>query len=162
MGSYSIEFKKETLDAVCNKLVEGVSLRSILRQEGMPPIGTFMRWINEDEHFAEQYAQAKMIGIEVLAEEILEIADESTSDKLYTREVYDAETGEKKYLTVENKEFVNRSRLRVDTRKWLLSKMIPKKYGDNLEFYEQKRLEKEKEQNGDSNITVERIKTQKN
>lgn len=58
---------------------------------------------------------------ESMFEEILEIADETSRDTI------DTETGEKA-----NTEWISRSRLRVDARKWMLSKMVPKKYGERL------------------------------
>ena len=61
-----------------------------------------------------------------MADEIIDIADEGVNDLMTV--VYGDEEYEK-----ENKEVVNRSRLRVDTRKWLLSKLIPKKYGDKID-----------------------------
>lgn len=100
----------------------------------------------KDTQFSEQYARAMQIRVEMMADEIIQISDDSSNDLLLT------EFGEK-----ENKEFVNRSRLRVDTRKWLLSKMLPKKYGDNLEFYEKLKIDQEKEQQGDNKIIIERV-----
>lgn len=89
----------------------------------LPAVSTIMLWLKEDEKFSEQYAYAKGLQADLLIDEMLEIADESSNDTLLT------EFGEK-----ENKEWVNRSRLRVDTRKWLASKLAPKKYGDKLDI----------------------------
>jgi hypothetical protein len=62
--------------------------------------------------------------MEVWSEEIIEIADDAASDKFT-----DANGNER----VDN-EHINRSRLRVDTRKWLMSKLAPKKYGDKVDL----------------------------
>ncbi len=63
--------------------------------------------------------------MEALAEEILEIADDGSND------TYETEDGHEKV----NTDVINRSRLRVDTRKWLMSKLAPKKYGDKVEQF---------------------------
>jgi hypothetical protein len=74
--------------------------------------------------FSERYARARRDGYDVLAEEMLEIADDATNDFM-TRT---SESGQNKVLDAEH---VNRSRLRIDARKWLLSKLRPDKYGDD-------------------------------
>jgi hypothetical protein len=71
------------------------------------------------------YARAKEQQADLLAEEIIEIADDSSKDL----QGYDDYNN-----PIENKEFVNRSKLRVDARKWVASKLKPKKYGDKLEL----------------------------
>lgn len=61
---------------------------------------------------------------DTLADEILEIADESEND------TYEVDLGDGVIIQKENREVVNRSRLRVDARKWVAAKLKPKKYGD--------------------------------
>lgn len=85
----------------------------------MPTASAVTQWCAKDEDFSTRYARARGEGLEVLADEIIEIADDSSADTIET------EDGPK-----QNTEFINRSRLRVDTRKWLLSKLRPDKYGD--------------------------------
>jgi hypothetical protein len=82
-----------------------------------------LRWLSQKPEFSQKYARAKQAQAEVMADEILDIADDSSKDAINTEEgkVY------------QNSEFINRSRLRVDSRKWLMSKMLPKKYGDRIE-----------------------------
>lgn len=74
------------------------------------PIGSFLRWVEQDAQLAERYARTRETLIERIAEETMEIADQ------------EAETA------VE----VNKQRLQVDTRKWLLAKLAPQRYGDKL------------------------------
>ena len=103
--------------------LEGMSLRSALSQDFMPSNETFYKWLDSDEVKSKQYARACEKRADAIFEEILNIADESHSDKKTMpdgREVVDSEV-------------VQRSRLRVDARKWMLSKMNPKKYGDKVE-----------------------------
>lgn len=96
-------------------------MREICRESWAPSESTVRGWGREDSDFAAQYARARAVGYEKLADELLEISDDSSSDTIST------EQGERP-----NSEWISRSRLRVDTRKWLLSKMLPKVYGDKL------------------------------
>lgn len=93
----------------------------------MPDESTVRQWATEDrDGFYPHYAKAREIGYQRLADEVLEIADDGTNDWL-ERQDEDA----KRTYTL-NGEHVQRSRLRVDTRKWLLSKVLPKVYGDRI------------------------------
>ncbi len=75
----------------------------------------------DDRHgFAAHYTRARDLGLQAMADELLDIADDSEQD-------FDPVTGKV------NQEYYQRSRLRVDTRKWYLSKLAPKRYGDRLE-----------------------------
>jgi hypothetical protein len=96
-------------DSVLTDLATGLSLRQIAAKDGMPAPSTVIGWIKEDPVFAERYARAREIGLDLMAEETLAIADNLEED-------------------------ANSRRVRVDTRKWLLSKLAPKRYGDRLEL----------------------------
>ena len=111
---------------VCRLIAEGLSLRQIGATEGMPSMTTIMRWAFEKPEFREQYARAREMQAERFADEILEISDDGTNDWM-TREQGDDT------VTVIDHEHISRSKLRVDSRKWLMSKLAPKKYGDKLE-----------------------------
>lgn len=115
-------FTQALADAICERISEGESLRKISRDDDMPPAGTILRWVAHDPIFREQYEAAMEQRAEYLFEEMFEIADETKLDTIET------ETGERP-----NAEWISRSRLRVDVRKWALSKMMPKKYGDKLQ-----------------------------
>lgn len=115
------DYSLELVNAICIRIAEGESLRSICRDDAMPAMSAVFRWIAAHEEFKEQYAMAMEQRTEALFEEILEIADETSRDTI------DTENGEKA-----NSEWISRSRLRVDARKWMLSKMVPKKYGERL------------------------------
>ena len=101
---------------ICRLLMEGKSLREICRADGMPAPSTVCLWLSEDTSFAERYASAREIQMEHLAEEINEIADDGSNDWMAT---HDPENPGWKA----NGEHIQRSRLRVDTRKWLMSKL---------------------------------------
>ena len=102
-------------------MAKGQTLREVCREEGMPPESTVRRWAVDDvEGFSARYARAKELLHDHWADQIVEIADDSTSDWAID------ERGNNR---VDN-EAIQRSRLRVDTRKWLLSKLQPGKYGE--------------------------------
>lgn len=104
-------FSEAVADEICTRLANGESLRSICaedREDHVPAMGTVLRWVVENEIFREHYVRAREIQAETLADDIVTIAD-GTSD------------GD-----------VQRDRLRVDARKWVASKILPKKYGDKV------------------------------
>jgi hypothetical protein len=119
---------------ICARLSEGESLRSICRDEDMPDKTTVIRWLfneNFDDYqdikdFRTQYEQARITQMHMLAEELLDIADDGTNDYM----MRESKSGDEYEVT--NAENIQRSRLRVDTRKWLLSKVLPKVYGDKV------------------------------
>lgn len=90
----------------------------------MPPAPTVCGWVVQDiDGFAERYAQARATGMDMLAEETIEIADDGSND------TYKTEDGEERT----NTDVVQRSKLRVDTRKWLVSKLAYRKYGERID-----------------------------
>jgi hypothetical protein len=110
---------------VCSRLATGETLRCICKDEHIPAASTVIGWALEDrEGFSERYARAREMQREVWADEITDISDDGSNDWM-KRENKD---GSDAYLL--NGEHVQRSKLRVDSRKWLLSKLEPKKYGD--------------------------------
>jgi hypothetical protein len=130
MAGRPSSFKQETADEICALLAVGQSLREICRQEGFPDISTVMRWLADPEReaFREQYAHAKQAGIEAIAEEILDIADDARNDWM-ERQSQEGENIGWQF----NGEAARRSQIRIDARKWLLSKLAPKKYGDRVQ-----------------------------
>lgn len=121
------KFTQELADEICAKLATGISARTVLTEEHMPSMNTFWRWIREDATFREQYARAKEEAAEAIAEDMFDIADDGRND--YMDIVVGGQT-----RTVVDNEALGRSKLRVDTRKWYLSKIMPKKYGDHLKI----------------------------
>lgn len=117
----------ELVDEICAKLSDGRSLRSVCNDESMPSKTTVFRWLREDEEFRDQYARAKEESADALVDEILDIADDGTNDWMerYTKDCESAGWQA-------NGEHIQRSRLRIDTRKWVASKMKPKKYGEKV------------------------------
>lgn len=122
-GGRPTDYSPEMAARICEGLATGRSLRSVCREEGMPSLASIFLWISKYPEFSEQYAKAKQTGLEALAEDLLEISDDGQNDWM---ENNDPENPGYRL----NGEHVQRSKLRVDTRKWLLSKLVPKKYGD--------------------------------
>lgn len=119
-SKYTDEIAKE----ICRRIADGESLRAICRDQGMPHEATVRGWALIPEHpFFTQYAQAREVAYHSMADELLEIADDGSNDWMQrtdpSNEGWDI-----------NGEHMQRSRLRVDTRKWMLSKMLPKIYGE--------------------------------
>lgn len=107
---------------ILSEIEEGNSLRSVLSKKDMPSRYTFFEWLKDDDGKANQYARACEVRAEGIFEDILEIADNSSNDTIYT------DKGE-----IPNSEWIARSRLKVDARKWMLGKMNPKKYGEKIQ-----------------------------
>ena len=118
------DYSTELTDAICERLSNGESLRSICSLENMPKKTTVFRWLNIHKDFNDQYARAREEQAETLADEIISIADDGLND------TYVDENGNKRT----EQDVIARSRLRVEARKWVASKLKPKKYGDKIEI----------------------------
>lgn len=100
-------YSPELAAEICRRLAEGMSLRSVCKADDMPDASSVFLWIQVHEEFSKQYARAKEESADAMSEDMLEIADNEAGD-------------------------VQRDKLKIDTRKWLASKLKPKKYGDKL------------------------------
>lgn len=109
-------------ETICLRLAEGESLKRICEDSDMPSRSMVFRWLHQNDVFRDKYAQAKERQAQYWAEEILDIADDGTNDYMETSDGRE----------VLNGEHVQRSKLRIDSRKWLLSKLLPKKYGERV------------------------------
>jgi hypothetical protein len=118
-------FNDKTAERICARLMRAESLRRICKSPDMPSLSTVCNWLATKDHpFLEQYARARRIQAELLADEIIEIADNSTNDFMER----ERENGTK--IRVFDHEHVQRSKLRLEARKWVAAKLLPKKYGD--------------------------------
>lgn len=122
-------YTPELADRVCALLAEGLSMRRVCEGEGMPDPSTVFRWIRTNEEFRKQYARAKMESAHAFCEESIDIADDGTNDWMEKQNAEGENIG-----WIFNGEAIQRSKLRVDTRKWYASKLMPKVYGDKLEL----------------------------
>lgn len=120
MGRPSI-YSQELADEICTKIASNGKGIKLLCAENpnWPNKDTIFMWLKNHPEFSDQYARAKQCQIEVFVDEILDIADDCSKDS---------------YINAQGKkicdaEYIVRSRLRIDTRKWLASKLVPKVYG---------------------------------
>ncbi|MER1940494.1 hypothetical protein ABS755_07270 [Castellaniella sp. FW104-16D08] len=117
-------YTTELAAKICERLAAGESLRSICRDDDMPADSTVRLWVADDvEGFSAQYARARDTGLDTMADSMLDIADDGSNDWVESND-----PDNPGYRL--NGENVQRSKLRVDARKWYLSKLAPKKYGD--------------------------------
>ncbi|WP_174523910.1 terminase small subunit-like protein [Novosphingobium naphthalenivorans] len=110
--------------AICERIMLGESVRAICDDMSMPARSTVMNWLRDDPEFRTAYALAKQLQADMLADEIIDIADDGRNDWV-ERKREDGST-----QVVFDHENVQRSKLRVDSRKWLAAKLAPKRYGD--------------------------------
>lgn len=113
---------------ICERIMMGESLREISDRKDMPGKRTIVRWLGDPRltAFREMYYYARRVQAEIRVDEIFEIADDSSRD---FKPKYDSD-GEIVDHVPDN-EAIQRSRVRIDTRKWYASKMVPRLYGQN-------------------------------
>ena len=112
---------------VCLRIAEGETVRQIGASEHMPATSTIYLALANDAEFAENYARAREAQLVRWEDELLEIADDASKDFTVRKN----DSGEE--VTVVDHEHIARSKVRIDTRKWLMSKRAPKKYGDRVD-----------------------------
>ena len=117
-------FSQDKADAICALIASGRSLRSICEQDDQPDQTTVYRWLRTEEAFRLQYARAREDQAETIFDEMLQIADDGSNDTWMNEDGLD----------ILNTDHIQRSKLRIDARKWVLGKMAPKKYGDRLQL----------------------------
>lgn len=116
-------YSEALTDEICRRLADGKSLKTICKTDDMPAMGTVMRWLTVHEEFRDKYVRAREIQADTIVDEILDIADDGSNDWMET------ERGE-----VVDNEAIQRSRLRIDARKWLAGKLRPKVYGEKVDL----------------------------
>ena len=101
-------------DEICEWIASGKSLRAYCRIDGKPSLSTVMDWLNDEanEDFRIKYARARETQAEVLADELMEIADEDKGDALK----------------------LQHDKMKIETRQWIAAKLLPKKYGNKIEY----------------------------
>ena len=98
-------YTEEMGNLICDKLTEGISLRKLCKSDKFPNASTGYVWLDRFPSFADKYTRARAAATEDMLEDILEIADDPQVE-------------------------VQDKRVRIDTRKWIMGKLKPKKYGD--------------------------------
>jgi hypothetical protein len=92
------------MEQICERIAAGESLRAICRDQDMPSAATIRSWLHESEAFRARHARAREDRADVLADEIIEIADRA--------------------------EGPTAARLQVEARKWAAAKLAPRRYGE--------------------------------
>ena len=100
------QFDEGIREDICKEIIAGKSLVKVCEMKSMPSLETVYQWLASDPVFSDNYARAKELREDAVFEECLSIADDAPADE------------------------VAKARLKIDTRKWMLGKMAPKKYGD--------------------------------
>jgi len=117
------DYSQEIASEICSHLVCGGSIASYCRQEDKPTVKTIYNWLSTHDEFLQLYTRAREDQADTLADEMLDISDDSKDDTWVDKD------GNERTDT----EVVARSKLRIETRKWIASKLKPKKYGDKIE-----------------------------
>jgi hypothetical protein len=118
--AYKPQEIEEIFEKILSEIRKGKSVLSILKEKNMPCRDTFDKWLEQDLLKIDKYTRAKEIGIDAKFESI---------EQDYLEEPQrDSETGRI------DPAWVNLQRLKIDAKKWELSKLMPKKYGDRLEL----------------------------
>lgn len=122
-------FTQKLADEICEAISTSSIGLSILckNNQHWPDKATILRWLEKHESFRDQYARAREAQADHLAEEIIAIADDGSKDT----EIRYTASGEP--YQAEDHEWVNRSKLRIEARKWTAAKLRPKVYGDKVD-----------------------------
>jgi hypothetical protein len=139
------DFTDDIFDTICDRMANGEGLRKICDDPEMPSRQTFLRWMEKDTGRQAKYTAAREALMDWYGEEILTIAWDSSKDTI---------PGEGNKPARCDNEWVQRSRLKVDTLKFLMSKLHPKRYGDKVPEQEAERdLKISWQQNQASGVT---------
>ena len=101
-------YTEAAAEKICAELEKGDALHEICKRPGFPEERTVCRWLEANEAFRQRYARARAKGLDTIAWDAMRIADDPNDDP-------------------------QSRRVRLDARKWLLSKLAPKKYGEKIE-----------------------------
>ena len=119
------KFSKSLAARIAERISDGESLRQVCRDPAMPKMSTVLRWVSENRGgFRGCYELAVDLRAQGIFDEMLEIAD--------TAEIGQRVKAGPKGTEVTTGDIVERSKLRVDARKWMLARMAPKRYGDRI------------------------------
>lgn len=124
-------FTPDLGDVVCERLADGESMRSISRDDSMPCMTTLFKWLRTIPEFTQQYEKAKLECHNAWFEDIVEISDNEVGNPVLVDDNPIVIDG-RPVMFVDSAS-VGHARLRIDSRKWALSKLMPKKYGDRVQ-----------------------------
>ena len=121
------KYRVSVARGICLRLMLGQSLNEICKIKGYPSKTTVFTWLQIKPDFLDQYRRAREVQQETHLDALLEIADDATNDWMERN----AKGDDEKAWQL-NGEHVNRSKLRIDTRKWIMERLAPKVYGSKL------------------------------
>ncbi|MDO4250880.1 MAG: hypothetical protein Q4C68_05150 [Moraxella sp.] len=105
MGRPTI-FSKELISEFLYRISLGRSVASVCTDKDMPHRSTIYEWLAKNADFADRYARASEQRADHYFDEMLDIADNAPTEE------------------------IQKAKLQIDTRKWVLARMNPSKYGD--------------------------------
>jgi hypothetical protein len=112
--------RRDIQDKVCTELEGGRTLLSICRADGMPPASAVVAWVRQDpDGFGARYRAARQIGYHLMADEMIDIADQA--DRVSRSG--DAEGGSEAARLA-------RDKLRIECRRWVLARVLPDRDAD--------------------------------
>lgn len=120
------DYTPELSDYICFELAQGKSLRTVCLSDNVPSGVTIFTWLKKYPEFLKQYELAKQEAADAMAEDVLFISDTPVMGEIRT-------TKPDGTVEVKQDEMLGHRRLQIDTRKWLMAKMKPKKYGDKID-----------------------------
>jgi hypothetical protein len=124
MAGRPSKFKRSVAEEICRRLALGESLVKICATEGMVDISTVFRWLDKKPEFRDMYDLAREAQAEFYANQIIDISDETP-----ITEQPDPDGGVTMKIDAAG---VQRNKLRVDARKWVAAKLLPRKYGERM------------------------------
>ncbi len=124
-GGRPSTFSEELADEICARIASGRSVSAIEKDADMPTLTTMFRWMSAHPWFRARYEKAMELRAHRLFEQMLEIADTPTMGETVTEHPDGS-------VEVKRGDMAQHRRLQVDTRKWVLARMLPKVYGEKL------------------------------
>jgi hypothetical protein len=125
-------YSQEMADKICEQVADGKSIRTICAGDDMPAVSSIFKWIRDYPEFSEQYRLAKEDCADAMAEDCIDIIDNQVEQPLLVEGIPMAIDG--KMVMVKDNVSVSHAKERVAVRLKLMSKLMPKKYGDKLEL----------------------------
>ena|ERR1700677_1889117 len=124
MAGAPTDYTDELAELICSDIATSTkSLKTICEDSGYPDPATIYRWLHKYKPFCEMYTRARQDQAQLMAEQIIEIAD--------TTEVGEVVTVTPRGTETRTGDMTDHRRLRIDARKWVASKLLPMKYGDS-------------------------------
>lgn len=117
-------YSEKMADAICERVAKGDSLADICREVAMPKSSAVYHWLTIYPEFTDKYSRARVVQADVLFDQIIKIADTPVIGVKTITKPSGTETTEG--------DMIEHRRLQVDARKWVASKLAPKKYGEKV------------------------------